>query len=65
MKKFLTYLFSPFVFGLGFLAPLIAQLLATANFSINGVDNIYVGLILGCLMGLIAQNRGSWVWVKP
>jgi hypothetical protein len=63
--KFLVYLFSPLVFGVGFLAPLIAQLLTAVSFSINGIDNIYLGLFIGCLLGLIAQIRGSWVWVKP
>lgn len=65
MMKFFTYLFSPLVFGIGFLAPLAAQLLTAASITINGIDNIYAGLLVGGLMGLIAQIRGSWVWVKP
>jgi len=65
MKEVFGILFSPLVFALGFLAPLIAQLLTAAGFIISGVDNIYVGLFVGGLLGIIAQNRGSWVWVKP
>jgi hypothetical protein len=63
--KFLGYIFSPLVFGIGFLAPLFAQLLVVSGVDVNGLDNIYVGLFMGGLMGLIAQFRGSWVWVKP
>lgn len=63
--KLISFLFSPIVFGLGFLAPLIAQMLTASELGIAGMDNIYIGLIIGGLLGLIAQLRGSWVWVKP
>lgn len=63
--KLIGFLFSPIVFGLGFLAPLIAQTLTASGLVIAGMDNIYIGLIIGGLLGLIAQFRGSWVWVKP
>lgn len=31
----------------------------------GGVSSLVIGLIVGGLWGLIAQLRGSWVWVKP
>jgi len=63
--KIISYLFSPLAFGLGFLSPLIAQVLTVLNISVAGVDNIFVGLALGITLGLIAQLRGSWIWIKP
>ena len=61
----LRYLFSPLLFGLGFLAPLIAQSLTLADISFAGIENLYLGLLIGGLWGLMAQLRGSWIWVKP
>jgi hypothetical protein len=65
MKKLVGVLFSPFVFSLGFLAPLIAELLNLAEISVFGIETIYIGLLVGGLLGLVAQRRGSWIWVKP
>lgn len=63
-KKLLGIVFSPIVFGLGFVAPLVAQILVRLDVSM-GIDNLYVGLIVGLSLGLMAQFRGSWIWVKP
>lgn len=63
-KKFIGVLFSPLVFGLGFLAPLSAQILTIFGYS-AGINNIFIGLAIGASLGLMAQLRGSWVWVKP
>jgi hypothetical protein len=30
-----------------------------------GINNLYIGLVVGISLGLMAQIRGSWVWVKP
>ncbi len=65
MKKLVGVLFSPFVFSLGFLSPLIAELLNLAEISVFGIETIYIGLLVGGLLGLVAQRRGSWIWVKP
>ena len=62
--KFIRYLFTPLVFGLGFFAPLIAQVLDAAGFDF-GINNLVIGLVVGGGLGLMAQLRGSWVWVKP
>jgi hypothetical protein len=52
----------PFLFGIGFIAPLIAQVMAawgwTAPF---GMSRIGFGLILGGSWGLIANIRGRWL----
>lgn len=63
-KKLIGILFSPLLFGVGFVAPLSAQILTAVGYS-AGVDNIYIGLAIGGSLGLMAQVRGSWVWVKP
>lgn len=63
--KTIGYLFSPLIFGLGFFAPLITQTLTAFDFSIAGISNIVIGLALGGTLGLIAQVRGSWIWIKP
>ena len=64
IKKLIGVLFSPVVFGLGFIAPLVAQTLTRLDVSM-GIENVYVGLIAGLSLGLMAQFRGSWVWMKP
>ena len=65
MKKLIGVLFSPFVFSLGFLAPLIAQVLASTGVTVPGVETYYSGLLVAAMLGVIAQWRGSWLWVKP
>lgn len=64
LKKLIGYLFSPLAFSIGFLSPLIAQVLNAANYS-AGINNLYIGLVVGLSLGVMAQIRGSWVWVKP
>lgn len=63
-KKLIGYLFSPLAFAIGFLSPLIAQTLDALQYSV-GINNLYIGLAIGISLGLMAQIRGSWVWVKP
>ena len=65
MKKLIGVLFSPFVFSLGFLAPLIAQVLASTGVTVPDVETYYIGLLVAAMLGVIAQWRGSWLWVKP
>lgn len=62
--KIISMLFSPFIFGIGFLAPLIAQSMTLFGYSIEGIHNLVPGLLIGGLWGLMAQYRGSWVWVN-
>lgn len=64
VKKLVGYFFSPLGFAIGFLSPLIAQVLNVINFW-TGINNLYLGLFVAVLLGLMAQIRGSWVWVKP
>ncbi len=57
-------IFSPLFFGLGFLAPLVAQSLVALELMTPGTTPLLVGLLIGGLFGLMARYRGSWIWVK-
>ncbi|MCR9098228.1 MAG: hypothetical protein NXI30_28740 [bacterium] len=50
------------LFGVGFLAPLIAQSMDRLEIAAPfGLTTIAFGLIVGPAAGLIAKRRGSWV----
>ena len=52
----------PALFGVGFIAPLIAQSLDAASASAPmGLSNIQFGLVIGVVMGSIAKLRGGWL----
>ena len=56
------FAYGPLIFGIGFLAPLIAQIIERGGLgSPFGLPTIVVGLALGGLMGLVAQLRGRWI----
>jgi hypothetical protein len=60
----LRYLFAvgPLLFGIGFIAPLIAQSLeALALQAPMGLSPLALGLGIGASLGLIATLRGRWV----
>ena len=51
--KYIRYLFYPLAFGLGFFAPLIAQILDATGFDLAGINNLFIGLVVGGLWGLM------------
>ncbi len=52
----------PFLFGIGFIAPLIAQLLAAAGVEdVGGIIPIAIGLAIGGAWGLYANIKGRWI----
>ena len=54
--------YGPVFFGIGFVAPLIAQSMDAAALSAPlGLSNIALGLIVGVSMGIVAKLRGTWV----
>ena len=54
--------YGPLIFGFGFLAPLIAQIIEAANWTLPfGLTPLTTGLILGGTLGLLAQVRGRWI----
>jgi len=60
LKK-LFYLM-PFLFGIGFIAPLIAQTMAYWDLAAPlGMSRIAFGLLIGAPWGLYAMLRGRWI----
>lgn len=52
----------PFLFGIGFIAPLIAQSMAWWGIPAPfGMSRIGLGLLIGAPWGLYATLRGRWV----
>lgn len=52
----------PFLFGIGFIAPLVAELMEAANVTAPlGLSPIATGLALGGAWGLYANIRGRWI----
>ncbi|OJU98888.1 MAG: hypothetical protein BGO06_20390 [Shinella sp. 65-6] len=52
----------PFLFGIGFIAPLTAQLMALADIAGPfGMSRIGFGLIFGGAWGLYANIKGRWL----
>ena len=52
----------PFLFGIGFIAPLIAQAMAYWDIAAPwGLSRISFGLLIGAPWGLYAMIRGRWL----
>ena len=57
-----VFYFGPLIFGLGFIAPLSAQIIdAILWIPPFGLSSLTIGLITGGALGLLAQFRGRWV----
>jgi hypothetical protein len=64
MKSAILVLFKfiPLIMGLGFLAPLIAQILVFFDIpTIMGIPAIFVGIAIGGLWGGVATKTGRWI----
>ena len=64
MQQLIKFLFSPLAFALGFLWPLTTQLLITGAVVPSGWTAIDVGAAIAIPWGVMAQIRGSWIWIK-
>jgi len=54
--------YGPVLFGLGFLAPLIAQSLDAARVeTLLGLSTLQLGLLAGAALGSVAKLRGRWL----
>jgi hypothetical protein len=60
VRKF--FAFMPLFFGIGFIAPLIAQSLTALHIAAPfGMEPVGFGLVVGGPWGLYATLRGSWL----
>lgn len=62
--KFIKVLFLPITWAIGFLWPLIAQTLLALELSETTSAAYLVGGVVALAWGVMAQLRGSWIWVK-
>jgi hypothetical protein len=62
--KLIQVFFSPIGFAIGFLAPLVAQGLLYFDIAENWKIAYSVGILVALFFGLMAQTRGSWIWLK-
>lgn len=52
----------PFLFGIGFIAPLIAQIMQRWDIAAPlGISPIMFGMLIGAPWGLITVIRGRWL----
>lgn len=54
--------FMPLIFGIGFLGPLIAQIIQMLGWPIPlGLSSLALGLVIGTAWGVFVQFRGRWI----
>lgn len=57
-----VFYWMPFFFGIGFIAPLIAQVMNAWHWQAPfGLSNIAFGLLIGAPWGLQTVIRGRWI----
>ncbi len=64
MQQIIKFLFSPIAFALGFLWPLMTQVMIAAELVAPGLLAIAVGAAIAIPWGIVAQVRGSWIWIR-
>ncbi|MFP6802502.1 MAG: hypothetical protein VCA12_05100 [Pseudomonadales bacterium] len=62
--KLIELFLSPIAFSIGFLAPLLAQVMLAMNTQLSTPVAYGTGLAISISFGIVAQSRGSWLWVK-
>ena len=64
MQSIIRFILSPMAFALGFLWPLVTQLLIATALVPAGGSAIAIGAAVAVPWGLMAQFRGSWLWIR-
>ncbi len=65
MELLFKTLLSPLAWAVGFLWPLFSQSLIALEYLPSGWIAIAVGAAIAIPLGIAAQFRGSWIWIKP
>ena len=63
-KLFFSVLLSPLAFAIGFLWPLATQIAIGMEWFTPGWQAILCGAAIALPFGLLAQFRGSWLWIR-
>ena len=64
VETLIISLLSPMAFAVGILMQFLAQTMIALGFMSNGWQVYAVSALLAMTFGLMAQLRGSWIWVK-
>lgn len=64
MEQVLKIFFSPITFAICFLWPLATQVLTATAVLSGGWQAILAGAVIAIPFVLMAQFRGSWLWIK-
>lgn len=64
MQQLLKVFFSPMAFAVGFLWPLLTQVLVATGLMATGMNSWLVSAAIVLPLALMAQFRGSWIWIK-
>jgi len=64
VELIIKLILSPLAFALGFIWPLITQTLVALQWLPAGPSAVLAGALVATTLGLVAQFRGSWIWVK-
>ena len=64
MQQVIKVFFSPMAFAIGFLWPLATQVLLAGGIMTPGWQAWTVGAAIVLPFALLAQFRGSWIWIR-
>jgi len=64
MEQILKFLLSPWAWAMGFLWPLVTQMLVAAELMASGPIAWAAGAGIAIALALIVHFKGSWIWIK-
>ncbi len=64
MQQLFRLLLSPMAFAIGFIWPLATQTIIAMEIIPAGWMAIAVGAAIAIPLGIMAQVRGSWIWIR-
>ena len=62
--KIISVLFMPVTWAIGFIWPLVAQSILALGMTESVTTAYLLGALVALPWGVMAQLRGSWLWVK-